>query len=178
MTYIRTKNTKRKNGKICQYLYIVETKRYRKKRVKQKTKKYLGRVHNFDKVKGVDFYQFLSITNPEEYLDKTETTEMILDIVKLELIKHGFEQLKGRWVKSGCFVNLEKRKVVNGKGNNIALGFNDGFLTGYALKEIINFKVYGSEYGYDFAKMFVEAGIDAPKEIFVEVFRKKLERGY
>lgn len=178
MAYIRIKRAKRKKGNVCDYLYIVETRRYRKKRVKQKTKKYLGRVHNFDKLKEVDFYQFLNITDPKEYFDKAKIDEMIIDIVKTELVKHGFELLKNRWVKDGCFVNLDKRKVVNEKGNNIALGFNEGFLTGYALKEIINFKAYGPEYGYDFAKMFVEAGIDAPKDVFVEVFRKKMERGY
>ncbi len=59
MSFIRTKKI---DGK--EYAYLVENKWYKRKvkgrgkGPRQKVTKYLGRVHSFDKVNDVDFYNF------------------------------------------------------------------------------------------------------------------------
>ncbi|MEM4271793.1 MAG: hypothetical protein QXD13_01755, partial [Candidatus Pacearchaeota archaeon] len=63
-------------------------------------------------------------------------------------------------------------KVLNKRGNEISLGLNEGFLSGYTIKRILKFKPIVEEDAYTFAKLFVEAGIDAPKELFVAMFSK------
>jgi len=175
MAYIRAKKAKRKNGNICEYAYIVENyHRKRGNRVKQKVKKYLGRVYRFEKVNSVDFLNFLNIENIAGYLNERAKEDIVFDLIKVELFKHGFEEEKGKWLKDDCVVNLNKRKVCNFKGNNVALGFNEGFLTSHAIRKILNFKAYDKEDGYDLAKMFVEGGLEVPKDIFVGLFSKAL----
>jgi len=51
---------------------------------------------------------------------------------------------------------------------------NEGFLCSYTLARLFNFK-FGIEMeneGMEFAKAFVEAGIEVPKEVFVGIFGK------
>lgn len=172
MAFIRVKRAKRKKGKICEYAYICETRRYRKKRVKQKTKKYLGRVYRFEKVRDKDFYEFHLIEDPETYVMDSSKEKLFNDVIEWELINHGFSREKGIWRNKECFVDLEKKKIYNERGFSIALGFNEGFLTEYAIDRILGFKADSEEDGYGFAKMFVEAGLGIPKEIFVGIFSK------
>jgi len=171
MAFIRTKKIKNK-----EYAYIVENKwRKRGNKVKQKTKKYLGRVYRHDKVNEEDFYQFHNIEDVDDYLEDKDKEEVINDLLKWELKKHGFEEKENKWVKKNCFLDIDKKKIYNKKGNKIALGINEGFLTDYTVRRIINFSADTREEGYDFAKMFVEAGISIPKQIFVELFKKSME---
>jgi len=141
MAYIRTKKIKG-----VEYAYIVETKRYRKKKVKQKPKKYLGRVYRFDRKNMMDFYEFHDIEDVNDYISG-RTVEMILnDLVKVEIYNHGFEEKSGKWYNKGCVVNIKKKEVLNEKGNRIALALNEGFLTSYALRKILCFKADYEEF--------------------------------
>ncbi|MBD3354464.1 hypothetical protein GF361_00585 [Candidatus Woesearchaeota archaeon] len=171
MSFIRTKKIKGK-----EYAYIVENKwKKRGKRVKQKTKKYLGRVYRHSKAEETDFYEFFDIQDIKSYIDEKEKEDIIDDLIRWELDNHGFKEKQGKWIKNNCFLDLDKKKVYNEKENNIALGFNDGFLTTYALRKLYNFSADSEEEGYDFAKMFIEAGINVPKEVFVGIFKKALK---
>ncbi|MBR9691518.1 hypothetical protein GOV06_01915 [Candidatus Woesearchaeota archaeon] len=166
MAFIRTKKIKG-----AEYAYIVENK-WKRKKTKQKSKKYLGRVYRPGRVNMMDFYEYHDIDDVKKYLDYKGKKDIIDDLLKLEMFNFGFKEEKGVWSKEGCFLDLKKKKVYNEKGNNIALALNDGFLTTYALRKLINFSADVEEEGYDFAKMFIEAGIAVPKDVFVGVFSK------
>ncbi len=171
MSFIRTKKIKGK-----EYAYIVENKwKKRGNKVKQKTKKYLGRVYRHSKVEEKDFCDFLNIEDIESYIAEKDKKEIINDLVRWELSNHGFKEQEGRLIKESCFLDIGKKKVYNERGNDIALGFNEGFLTGYAMRKLHNFTAEDEEEGYDFAKMFIEAGINVPKGVFVGIFKKVLE---
>ena len=173
MSFIRTKKIKR-----AEYAYIVENKwrKRRKNKVKQKSKKYLGRVYRFDRVSVVDFFEFYNIEDINKYLDEKSRYDILLDLIKLELHNHGFEGKNKLLQKQECFFNLKEKKVYNQKGNSIALAFNEGFLTNYAIKKILKFEAFEEEDGYELAKIFVEAGINIPQEIFVGYFKKTLNK--
>ena len=167
MAFIRTKKIKG-----AEYAYIVENKwKKRGKKVKQKTKKYLGRVYRFDK-KDIGFFEFHSVSDELKYIKDKTREDIIIDLVKWELVKHGFKQDKGVLVNGDCIFRLNDKKIMNSKGNKIALGFNQGYLSSYAITNLLHFQAEVEEEGYDLAKLFVEAGIDIPKQVFVGVFSK------
>jgi hypothetical protein len=168
MAFIRTKKIKGK-----EYAYIVENSwRKRGKKVKQKTKKYLGRVYRFDRVNIMDFFEYYNIDDTNYYLNNKTKEDIIIDLIKLELYNHGFKDKSNSWQKENITFDLKNRKAYNNKNKSIALAFNEGFLTDHAIKKILNFRAEVQEDGYDLAKLFVEAGIAVPKEIFVGYFRK------
>ena len=125
MAFIRTKKIKG-----AEYAYIVENKwKKRSKKVKQKTKKYLGRVYRFDKKKDIGFFEFHSVSDEIKYVEERKKEDIIVDLVKWELIKHGFNEEKAGFVNGDCIFKVKERKVVNSKGNKIALAFNEGYLS-------------------------------------------------
>lgn len=169
MAFIRTKKIKG-----AEYAYIVENiwkKRGRK--VKQKTKKYLGKVYRVDRVNLMDFNEFHNIEDINDYIDRATTEKILIDLIKLELFNYGFKETKEEiWQREDCFFDLKNKKTYNNKKKPIAVALNDGFLTDYAVKKLLNFSAGSEEEGYDLAKMFVEAGIAVPKDIFVGFFSK------
>ncbi len=170
MSFIRTKKIKG-----AEYAYIVENKwrKRRKNKVKQKTTKYLGRVYRFDRVSVVDFFEFYKIENINNYLDEKKKEDILFDLVKLELANHGFEENDGLLQKQGCYFDLNENRVRTSRSKKIAIAMNEGFLTNYAIKKILRFEAFDEEEdGYLLAKIFVEAGINIPKEVFIGFFRK------
>jgi len=166
MAFIRTKKIKGN-----EYAYIVENT-WKRKKTKQKTKKYLGRVYRPDRVNMMDFYEFYSIGDSGQYIQEKSKEEIIEDLVKLELFNYGFTETKGVWGRNGCFFRIKDKKVYNKRGNHVAIAFNEGYLTTYALKNILSFRAEIEEEGYDFAKLMVEAGLAIPQDIFVGIFSK------
>ena len=164
MGFIRTKKIKGN-----EYAYIVENKRYRRKRVKQKTKKYLGRVYRFDRVNVMDFYEFYDISDVDVYLSRNSKEKIVLDLVKLELFNYGFEEKDGKFIRENCF--FDGKRFFRGRGK-VASPFNEGFLSDFTLKRVLNFKADTEEDGFIFAKHFVESGLAVPQEVFVGIFRK------
>jgi len=168
MSFIRTKKIKGK-----EYAYIVENRwKKRGNRVKQKTKKYLGRVYRFDRTNMMDFYGFYNISDVEEYLKNKNKEDIINDLIKLELFNYGFQEKDGIWQKESVFFDFRNKKVYNEKNKSIALAFNEGFLSDFTIKRILNFRAEIEEDGYILAKLFVEAGIAVPKEVFVGYYKK------
>jgi hypothetical protein len=172
LTFIRVKRAKRKNGKICEYAYISENRRYRKKKVKQKTKKYLGRVYRLDRSNVMDFFEFYNIDDINYYINNRTKEQLLLDLIRLELYNYGFEDKGKEWQKEDIIFNLKDKKVYNKKNKSVALAFNDGFLNDFTIKRILDFKTESEEDGYILAKLFIEAGIAVPKEIFIGFYRK------
>ena len=152
--FIRTKKIKGN-----EYAYLSENKwSKRSKKVKQETKKYLGRIYRFDKVKDVEF------NFNAEY-----PGDLIRAVVCWELRKHGFEEKKGVWQKDSCFVDLKANKVY-GKRGCVAIGMNEGYLADYTLRRLFYYTRIKD--GYDYAKKFVEAGLDIPKQVFIDIYQK------
>ena len=167
--FIRTKRIKGND-----YAYLSENKwSKRSKKVKQSTKKYLGRVYRFDRAGVVDFFEFYNIEDVNKYIDSKSKHDILFDLIKLELCNHGFEENDGLLIKEGCYFDLKENRVRTSRSKKIAIAMNEGFLTNYAIKKILRFEAFDEEEdGYLLAKLFVEAGINIPKDIFVGFFRK------
>jgi hypothetical protein len=139
------------------YAYKVQNRRVHGK-VKQKVKGYIGRALIPIKVNNKGFFEFVS--NSSYNKDLKQTVE---DLVRWELFKHDLKDIK-----------LEKTSI---KKNNqkIVLKINEGYLYDQTIKDIINFHAVGDDdyfIGQEFAEVFVKAGIDIPKELFVKLFEK------
>ena len=154
-----------------QYAYLVDNRWYKRrtkgrgKGPRQKVKKYLGRVYSFDKVEDKHFFDFKNIGNIEEYIKNNEKNDIIKDLVELELFKHK--------IGKEFLINFDDKKVLKGN-KEVSLAINEGFLNSYTLARLLDFKFEhdAEKAGLDFAKYFVEAGIEVPKEVFVGIFGK------
>lgn len=182
MAYIRVKKFKRKSGKVLEYAYIVENRwkkrvgKGSKKGPRQKVKGYLGRVFKLDKKGDIDFFSHFSIDGVEDYIGNNDKRTIIMDLVRFELIRHGFEEA-GKLLSNGnIFFDLDNNEFssVKGKVNKkIVLELNEGFMCKETVEKLINFKVREEEDGgFRLAKTFVEAGLKVPEEIFVGFFEK------
>ena len=114
MAFIRTKKIKG-----AEYAYIVENQWKRKgKKVKQKSKKYLGRVYRFDRANLMDFAAFYNIDDINDYVDRATVEKILVDLIKLELFNYGFKEAKeGIWQRECCFFDLKKKKFITTKAN-------------------------------------------------------------
>lgn len=147
-----------------EYAYFSENRwMKRTKQVRQETKKYLGRVFRFEKQKEASFVF-------DDSLESLSPGELIRKVICHELGNHGFEPEKGKLCKDGCFVDLKANKVLGKNGKSVALGMNNGFLSDYTLGRLFTYNKI--ENSYDLAKLFVEAGLDVPKDAFVEIYKK------
>ena len=170
------------------YAYLVENS-YRKRgsRVCQKVKKYLGRVFRFSRDNSEFKYD-------ESYIDKNSAEQIVMDLVKFELVAHGFvlKRIRGggvRYVRDSIFVDLNHRKIEISLGNSICLGLNEGVLCDYMLRKLLRFEV-DSSFEYDegdvyseeevkerkagiiLARMFVDCGLKISPAIYLGVFSK------
>ena len=156
----------------AKYAYLVSNRWYKKKTKgkgkgpRQKVKRYLGRVYSFDKIKENDFFNFKNIADIEKYLKSNNKEQVIKDLVEWEIFRCNIN-------KDEFFIDFDNRKVLK-DNKEVSLAMNEGFLNSYTLARLINFKFSHNEEeaGLEFAKAFVEAGIEVPKEIFVGIFWK------
>lgn len=170
MTFIRTKKIKGNK-----YAYLV--KNYAtKKGVRQKSKKYLGRVVDLPCANERDFFQHFG----GSYDGKSKTLlQIIIDLVEYELVKHGFVLMKDNktWQNGECYARLKPLKFFNKQKKQILLGINEGILCKEMIHRIFNIDISKEEdprkEAYLLAKAFVEAGLKVPKEVFVMVWEKK-----
>ena len=148
--------------------YLVENKwRKRvkggKKGSRQKVKGYLGRVYEYPKVNDKDFFLHHSIEDIDSYVGKGYNN-VVKDLIEWEMHKHNVN-------KEDFLIDFDKKKV-DRNNRKAAIMMNGGFLCEHSLRNLMNFKTHGEEVGYKFAKVFVEAGIDVPEELFVKVFER------
>jgi len=175
MAFIRLKKIKGNK-----YAYIVENT-WKKGRVKQHVKKYIGRVHKFSRQRFgseeeelEDFLKFVD-NSLEEYLAKNDAKTIMLDTVRWELKNHGFVVIDDEWRKDNLIFS-EKKTAVLGNKTDAAFAFNEGMLNTFMLKKLLRFEYKGNEeeIGYKMAKDFVELGIKVPKQIFIGLYEKIL----
>jgi len=150
--FIRKKKIKGK-----EYAYLVEN-RYVKGKVKQKVKKYLGKVFKFER--SSDF--------PVTTVFDKSREEAVKDLLKKELILRGFRVREGVLEKEGVVVDLDKCKVCF-KNRNVCIELNEGFLCEYTLRRLLGLKEGD---GYAVANALLGAGLKLSKDDFVKFFEK------
>lgn len=158
MAYIRTKKINNKS-----YAYLVESKNT-PSGPRQKVKFYLGRVHEFEKLKNVD----LSENHPR----------LLPKMIITQLKQIGFKNQKNQkeqYVLNNLIFSpnnhsLTKKTKSNFKEAVIAL--NGGHLCTFTLQRIANFKKTNdfNQDAYKLAKYFLEAGLTISKEEFINFY--------
>lgn len=171
--YIRTKKIKNHL-----YAYLVSARwSKRKSAPKQKTVKYLGKLHTLEKKHNKTFEQYIK-KDLEKYLKKTPRKKITLDLVRCELLNHRFKQTKKDiWIYQDFIVDLKTKKVYNkDTKRTICLEINNNFFTTHTLRNIVDFSsppnLTKVQIGKSLAKAFLSAGIVLPEEIFVNIFQK------
>ncbi|MBT4651121.1 hypothetical protein HOC13_01215 [Candidatus Woesearchaeota archaeon] len=164
MSYIRTKKIDNKF-----YCYLVENK-WTKKGPRQKVKKYLGRLHNLPKLLDHDFYSLF----PDTDYSRMTKSEILSTLAVIELTNHGFNKEKNLFIHQDltfCPKTLKFQKTKR----SILLNLNEGHLSTFTLKRILQFKKTGdfNKDAHTLAKNFVEAGINIPQELFIEFYKKR-----
>tara|TARA_Y100000031_G_C8178793_1_gene365426 strand:+ start:119 stop:634 length:516 start_codon:yes stop_codon:yes gene_type:complete len=163
MPFVRIKKISNK-----EYAYLVEnTWKKRKKSSRQKSLKYLGRVFRLEKANELN-YVF------DEALDFKKA---VLDLIKSELKCFSFigeDKLKNE----DLIVDFSNHKVYSEKNNKeITIKMNEGYFNSYSLKKVLSFTPEGdmNEIAFSLANSFVAAGIDIPKDIFINLYHKLVE---
>lgn len=169
MSYIRTKKI---SG--SRYAYLVDNV-WEDGRSRQKVRKYLGKVYALKKTKGR--LQFSSTVGQDldEYMEEAKAASLTGDAARYELLKHGFEQKDELLVSGKLVVDMKARRVYSRKDKDVVLGLNEGYLCEETLNGIFSAKLFGEddrEQGLGLARLFVDAGIQIPKEIFISLFSK------
>ena len=163
--FIRIKKIKNK-----EYAYLVKNIwKKRKKASRQKPHSYLGRVYKLEKTQN---------NGLEKDIEKLNAKKITLDLIKLELLNHGFHEVKNSVFEKDNFkINLTKKEVINKKTKKqICLEINNNFFCSYTLKKLVNFTprqgLTKIQIGRELANNFEAAGIIIPKEIFVTIAKK------
>ena len=156
MVFIRTKRIKNN-----EYAYLVEN-RYRKRgnSVKQKNKKYLGRVIHVKRTSNSHFFDWLK-RDPKEYMDTTCEARILDDLVRWELFCHSYE-LKNKGVlklNHGFFCDYTKTEVIK-------------IMNKIKRESSYNKESYEMDYAVELADDFVKAGLAIPESVFIALFKK------
>ena len=158
------------------YAYLVSTRwDKRSKKVKQKVSKYLGKIMNLERVRDLPFLEyFASIDDIEEYTRRNSMEDIIKDLVELELYRHGYLRREG---DGRVMVNGEHEIDIEGLDNlKGVFSLNEGFLAKETIRGIRDydkiFKKAEDRYPFDFAALFVNAGINIDKELFISLYRR------
>jgi hypothetical protein len=165
--FIRTKVIKGK-----EYAYVVKNK-WTTKGARQKVSKYLGRQYTFSDPGPLEFSSFVGgeVTG---YLKSTGYNDIIRDLVRWELSKHGFTEEKEGWKREQLALSAGATSIQEGR-KNVVLKINEGFLSSYTIGRVRRFNQADDdpdEVGYGLAERLVLAGIAVPKEVFVVLYEK------
>lgn len=166
MSFIRTKKVK-----DYIYAYIVDNK-WKSGKVKQKVKKYLGRVYDFKRNER-DFYDYFQ-EDILDYVEKHTNKEIVVMLVEWELGNLGFKKLDKVYENEECIFDPKTIRFYNKRKADIALKCNEGLISDFTVRRLIRLNVKGDEEEvmYKFAKLFVEAGINVPKDMFIALYSK------
>jgi len=163
--YVRIKKIKGK-----EYAYLIQS-RWRKRNKngkngpRQKVKGYLGRVYRFNVVKDIDFFEYFSIKNIDDYVKRNGKEKIINDLIEWEVHKHKIN-------KKDFLINLKDNKIMK-DNKNVVIKINEGYLCGETIRKLLNFRNREEEQqGLELAKRFVQVGIKVPNEVFVGYFEK------
>jgi len=160
MTFFRVKKIKGK-----EYVYLVENE-WKKKGSRQRVKSYLGRAHRLNTPNNFDFSEFINNNEIEKYVQDNEVSKIIKDLIEWELLNFKVD-------RNEFSIDLENKTLLKHK-KNIVLVINEGFMCNLTLNNLLEFKPEPGEdnEGYNFARVFVEAGIKVPQDVFIGLFAK------
>ncbi|MBI2541813.1 hypothetical protein HYV80_03840 [Candidatus Woesearchaeota archaeon] len=158
MAFFRIKKIKNK-----EYAYVVENE-WHSKGSRQKVKGYLGRVYRFESKNNAGFLEFVKAGDARNYIESN--SKVFHELIEWELFKNGID-------KKEFLIDMNNKKVQK-NGRNVALMVNEGFLCSATLKNLLEFKpeADGPNEGYRFARVFIEAGIKVPHDVFIGLFGK------
>lgn len=149
-----------------EYAYIVENS-WKRGGSRQKVRSYLGGICRLDLKNSIDFFEYSKIENVKDYALNNGFKKIIWDLVAWELYRVG--------VGKDVLIDAKNSQIQKGK-KNVVLLINEGFMCGYTLQNLTDFKPEDEENDkYRFARAFVETGIKVPEQLFVELFGKLYE---
>lgn len=170
--FVRLKKLKGYN-----YAYLV-VNQWTKKGPRQKIKKYLGRCIHLDKKTDLE----IGIKNIKEFVYGNEPKKILSKVFEHELLKFGFKkdtQRPGFMFFEEIEAKPKTFKLYHKENkNDIVLKINEGYLCEYLLKKILKFSKKDNEEEVQnndairFAELFIMAGINIDKNIFIELFQK------
>lgn len=188
MVYIRIKKIEQKP-----YAYLVESKKS-KKGPRQKVKKYLGRVSEFErKETGIKDSESKNYEN--RVISAKKKSKFLSSLVLPELIARGFkEKQEKNSVNKKTNIKQKTNLKLNYQLKNLTfdpkkltltkqtkskttkdaiISLNDGYLCSFTLQRILKFKKKGDlrEDAEILAKYFLEAGIKISRENFVGYYK-------
>lgn len=159
--FVRLKHRGTKEGTQKTYAYVVAS-RYTKRGPRQRVKKYLGRVHVFQKQKTMEW------SVRKTFLGTIE--EMIINELKM----HGFQKKKeGIWQNKGVYVDMQLKVIKDDAGNNICIAINQGILCSYTLNQLFHTSCKHKEnkkLGKWLGKALIEAGLSIKPNDFLQLF--------
>ena len=162
MTYIRIKDVTKKNGKKYTYAYLVQTTWRKRKHPKQKSLKYLGKIYSFNQEQNI--HHCINHHLEKEHLFR--------DLLKIELLNHGFEEKKKSiFHKENCIVDLSRFLFYDKNGKETVLQINSGFLCHHSVHQLLHYTITNDKKGQKhFAKTLALTGIHLHPEEFVDLY--------
>ncbi|MBU1111462.1 MAG: hypothetical protein ABIG93_00355 [archaeon] len=160
MVYIRVKKINQKP-----YAYLVESKKS-KNGPRQKVKKYLGRICEFDK-KDIE----------EKIVSSKNKSNFLSTLILPELVALGFKEKSGNYFLKNLVFDSKKltlsKQTKSKTVKDAIISLNDGYLCSFTLQRILRFKK-GADLKQDaeiLAKYFLEAGIKISRENFIGYYK-------
>lgn len=167
-----------KKIKGLEYAYLVKSV-WKDKTARQKVVQYVGKVYILNKTNPASFETFCKEENKN--LENADIKTIIQALMEWTLWQSGFTKdplIQKKWLlNSGKIVgDPEKLKITSAK-KEITLKLNDGYMNSFTLKELLNIQLTKKteeqrQAATLLAKAFVDAGIQVPQDIFIEVFQK------
>ena len=150
-----------------------------KRGARQKVKGYLGKVHEFSRVGEREFISHFSVSDVKEHFDEYGISGVVRDLVRLELLNHGFEETGDFYANGGLAVYLSNKEffiknLKEEKDRKLVIAMNEGFLCKETFNKVMNFKAQGDEkeVGLQLGNALLELGLKVPQEVFVEMFER------
>ncbi|MFW6230658.1 MAG: hypothetical protein ACOC32_01395 [Nanoarchaeota archaeon] len=151
------------------YAYLVRTRwDKRSKKVKQKVSRYLGKIHNPDRIRNTAFSDYHDV-DISSYLESADLKRIVADLVELEFHRHGFVK-KSKYVMTNGILDVELDRLKK------VFAMNEGFMNKHTVRDIFTYDKLLEEgttrVPFKFAALFVNAGIDIDKELFIGLYEK------
>lgn len=147
-----------------EYAYLVENS-WTDKGARQKVGRYLGKVHRPEKAKSEGLGAFLGIPDVGKHIRSSDFKGVASDLIRREMHNHG--------VKGGDFaVNFDDLSVKDGKGKEVAIAMNSGFLCSHTLGRLLGYDADKDYSGYLLADLITAAGIEPEQDVFIELYGK------
>lgn len=161
-----------------EYAYLV-TNKWTDKGSRQKAK-YLGKVLSIAPLDEKTFGDYITQAQGVDlatFIKNHTKEEIVSELIKHELTRRSFkpETEDPSSMSNGVYCYKDKKLFKKKSSKEVILEMNEGFLCSHSLDKLLNAKITGydeREKGIKLAKVLLEAGLKADKEIFVLLFEK------